>query len=103
MTGVEMACQVCRSPLNVINAVYVHPLHRTGTPHEPVPVPAAQLDTIERGPDHLLHLTQAERAQIADGLDRARLYWIDDEFTTITAHASTDLPTLVIDRDLIPV
>jgi hypothetical protein len=40
--------------------------------------------------------------RIADGLDRARLYWIDDELTTIIAHAGTDLPTPVVDRDLVP-
>jgi hypothetical protein len=59
------------------------------------------LTRLYRGCDHLLHLTRADRARIAGGLDRTRLYWIDDEFTTITAHASTDLPTLVIDRDLV--
>jgi hypothetical protein len=36
------------------------------------------------------------RAQVAAGLDAARLYWIDPEFTDLTAHAAAGLPATTV-------
>src|SRR5262245_40619396 len=48
----DMACEVCHSALNTIadpaNPGYRHPLHWATDGHEPVPVPAADLDTVAR-------------------------------------------------------
>ena len=38
----------------------------------------------------------AVRAQIAAGLDAARLYWIDPEFTDLTTHAAAALPATTV-------
>lgn len=45
----EMACAVCLTPLNTLDDTYIHPLGlRTDRRHQPVPVPAASLDTVRR-------------------------------------------------------
>jgi hypothetical protein len=38
----------------------------------------------------------AMRAQVAAGLDAARLYWIDPEFTDLTTHAAAALPATTV-------
>ncbi|MEH1130378.1 hypothetical protein [Micromonospora sp. CPCC 206061] len=50
MTGPreEMACATCLTPLNVLDGDYIHPLHHDDDGHQPVPVPVAQLDTVNR-------------------------------------------------------
>lgn len=221
---VEMACATCLAPLNVLDGGYIHPLSRGNVGHQPVPVPADRLDTIDRdcdfcgdehpmwtlrggdiaivasarnselvqkygetwsacvpcmadiddgrlhrvadraikrmgihaipavqaqtrilhkafldqrqpgrilitttawpdlhlsprdlpkirdrltrfyrGPDELpttLRITQ--RNQLADSLDRARLYWIDTNFTELAEHAASQMPAVTADRDLAP-
>jgi hypothetical protein len=42
------------------------------------------------------------RRTIAEGLDRARLYWIDPEFTDLADHAADQLPDTTIDPDAPP-
>jgi len=62
-----------------------------------------RIATFYRGPDELpatLRLTQ--RAQFADSLDRARLYWIDNSFTELAEHAASQMPAVTADRDLAP-
>ncbi|MEU8265404.1 hypothetical protein AB0C02_33000 [Micromonospora sp. NPDC048999] len=57
-----------------------------------------------RGSDDLpaaLAVTDA-RQQIAAGLDRSRLYWIDGDFTDLAEYAAGTLPDVTINRDLIP-
>ncbi|MEV0158346.1 hypothetical protein AB0H57_32335 [Micromonospora sp. NPDC050686] len=57
-----------------------------------------------RGEDHLpatLGITQA-RDEIAAGLDRSHLYWIDTDFTDLAEHAASQLPDIPIGRDLPP-
>jgi hypothetical protein len=67
----------------------------------PAPLPAAILPKVRdrltrliRGDDHLpFDLNHVHvRAQLAAGLDAARLYWIDDEFTDLVRHAAASLP-----------
>jgi hypothetical protein len=50
MNRTEMACATCHAPLNVLGdpPSYIHPLSLTTDGHQPVPVPAEQLDTIAR-------------------------------------------------------
>ncbi len=50
MNRTEMACSTCHAPLNMLGdpPSYIHPLSFTTDGHEPVPVPAEQLDTIAR-------------------------------------------------------
>jgi hypothetical protein len=48
-THQEMACRTCRQPLNTLDGTYIHPLgFECADRHEPVPVPATQLDNIAR-------------------------------------------------------
>ncbi|MER7471230.1 hypothetical protein [Micromonospora sp. NPDC000018] len=57
-----------------------------------------------RGPDDLpltLAATDA-RQQIAAGLDRSRLFWIDSDFTDLAECAAEELPDVTISRDLMP-
>ncbi|GAA3742175.1 hypothetical protein GCM10022225_27210 [Plantactinospora mayteni] len=42
------------------------------------------------------------RRLIADGLDQARLYWIDPQFTTLVAEVLADLPTTHITDRIVP-
>ena len=42
------------------------------------------------------------RRTVADGLDRAALYWIDPEFTDLAQHAAAQLPDTTINRDDMP-
>ena len=67
----------------------------------PAPLPAAILPKVRdrltrllRGADGLpIDLNDAHlRAQVTAGLDAARLYWIDDEFTDLVRHAAASLP-----------
>jgi len=226
MTGPreEMACATCLAPLNVLDGDYIHPLSRDNDGHPPVPVPVAQLNTVDRtcdfcGDDHPmwtlrgasvkvlatgshtdllqdmgetwaacvpcmadldagkanrvvdravrrmrvhnipfahtetnklhqaflrqrrpgrmlitttawpdLHLTPrdlpkvrdrlarfyrgpdelpatlriTQRDQLADSLDRARLYWIDNSFTELAEHAASQLPAVTASKDLAP-
>ena len=57
-----------------------------------------------RGPDELpttLRISQM-RNQLADSLDRARLYWIDSNFTELAEHAASQMPTVTAGKDLAP-
>ncbi|MCW3819530.1 hypothetical protein ONA91_34330 [Micromonospora sp. DR5-3] len=57
-----------------------------------------------RGADNLptaLADTSA-RQQIAAGLDRSRLFWIDSDFTDLAEYAAEKLPDVTISRDLMP-
>lgn len=42
------------------------------------------------------------RAEIATGLDRSHLYWIDNDFTELADHAAAQLPDTPISRDALP-
>ncbi|MGC5332835.1 hypothetical protein [Micromonospora sp. DT62] len=42
------------------------------------------------------------RQQIAAGLDRSRLFWIDSDFTDLAEHAAELLPAVTVSRDLMP-
>jgi hypothetical protein len=57
-----------------------------------------------RGEDSLpTALATAEtRQHIAAGLDRARLFWIDGDFTDLAEYAAEKLPDVPISRDLMP-
>jgi hypothetical protein len=50
MNRTEIACATCHAPLNILGDPprFIHPLSFTTDGHEPVPVPAEQLDTIAR-------------------------------------------------------
>ncbi|WP_327040008.1 hypothetical protein OG400_18885 [Micromonospora ureilytica] len=63
-----------------------------------------RLTRFYRGTDNLpatLGITDA-RQQIATGLERSHLYWIDNDFTDLAEHAAAQLPDVRISRDLIP-
>ncbi|MGC3862320.1 hypothetical protein ACPSM1_19280 [Micromonospora chersina] len=57
-----------------------------------------------RGTDSLpTALATAEtRQEVAAGLDRAGLFWIDDNFTDLAEYAAEKLPDVTINRDLMP-
>ncbi|WP_435126376.1 hypothetical protein [Micromonospora tulbaghiae] len=63
-----------------------------------------RLAHLYRGPDSLPAPFTAtdERHQIADGLNRAHLFWIDKDFTELAEHAADILPEVTITRDLMP-
>jgi hypothetical protein len=72
---------------------------------QPAPLPAPILPKIRdrlaqlvRGEDRLpLGLNDPDiRDQLAAGLDAARLYWIDAEFTDLAEHAARSLPTTAV-------
>lgn len=72
---------------------------------QPTPLPAPILPKIRdrlsrliRGDDELpLGLDNPHaRGQLAAGLDAARLYWIDDEFTDLARHAAGTLPATTV-------
>ncbi|MFC7762704.1 hypothetical protein ACFQY4_35145 [Catellatospora bangladeshensis] len=42
------------------------------------------------------------RGQLADSLDRARLYWIDNTFTELAEHAASQMPAVTVSKDLAP-
>ena len=83
----------------------------TTTAWPPGPIPARLLPKIRdrlaglyRGHDRLppaLALNHA-RGVVADSLDRARLYWIDPQFSNIAGHAATQLPAVTLDQHLPP-
>ncbi|WP_328853248.1 hypothetical protein OG994_12000 [Micromonospora globbae] len=57
-----------------------------------------------RGSDNLpagLASTDARR-QVAAGLNRSRLFWIDADFTDLAEHAAETVPDVTISRDLMP-
>ncbi|MET8354840.1 hypothetical protein [Micromonospora sp. NPDC005206] len=63
-----------------------------------------RLTRFYRGTDNLpaaLGIDDA-RQQIATGLERSHLYWIDNDFTDLAEHAAAQLPGVHISRDLIP-
>ncbi|MEU8112737.1 hypothetical protein [Micromonospora sp. NPDC048947] len=63
-----------------------------------------RLTRFYRGTDNLpatLGITDT-RQQIAAGLERSHLYWIDNDFTDLAEHAAVQLPDVRISRDLIP-
>ncbi|MDG4838367.1 hypothetical protein O7631_17750 [Micromonospora sp. WMMD967] len=63
-----------------------------------------RLTRFYRGTDNLpatLGITDT-RQQIAAGLERSHLYWIDNDFTDLAEHAAGQLPDVHISRDLIP-
>jgi hypothetical protein len=78
---------------------------------QPVPPAAAILPKVR---DRLTQLLRSDlslplgldppavRGQLADTLDTAHLYWIDEQFTDLTAHAAETLPTTTITADLPP-
>jgi hypothetical protein len=78
---------------------------------EPIP-PAApilpkvrdRLTRLLRGPDHLPpNLNhRALRTLLADSLEAAHLYWIDDEFTDMAEHAARSLPATTINTADLP-
>ncbi|MBQ1019847.1 hypothetical protein KBX71_18540 [Micromonospora sp. D93] len=49
----------------------------------------------------MLRITDT-RQQIAAGLERSHLYWIDNDFTDLAEHAAAQLPDVHVSRDLIP-
>ncbi|RZU76005.1 hypothetical protein EV384_4600 [Micromonospora kangleipakensis] len=51
-----------------------------------------RLTALLRGPDQIDLLPAEPRQAVADGLDGARLYWVDPEFTDLTRHATAALP-----------
>jgi hypothetical protein len=63
-----------------------------------------RLASFYRGPDELpttLRLSQMRR-QLADCLDRARLYWIDNSFTELAEHAAFQMPAVTASKELAP-
>ncbi len=77
----------------------------------PAPLKAATLPKVRdrltglpRGPVGLPPpLNRAElRTLLADGLDQARLYWIDPQFTTLVADVQADLPDTSITERIVP-
>ncbi|SIM52993.1 hypothetical protein [Micromonospora cremea] len=75
----------------------------TITPGE-LPKVRDRLTRFYRSPDNLpaaLAITDP-RDQIASGLERSHLYWIDNDFTDLAEHAAAQLPDIRIGRDLIP-
>ncbi|MCP2325216.1 hypothetical protein HDA40_003723 [Hamadaea flava] len=63
-----------------------------------------RLASFYRGPDELpttLRISNVRR-QLADSLDRARLYWIDDNFTELAEHAASQMPAVTASKDLAP-
>jgi hypothetical protein len=60
-----------------------------------------RLARLYRGPDGLPDPYDEPdlRQMLADALDRARLYWIDPDFTDLAEHASTQLPNMAITTD----
>lgn len=75
------------------------------------PIPARDLPRVR---DRLTQLWRSEHAlpapinhpdlrdAIADGLQRARLYWIDPEFTDLADHAAQQLPHTAVEPDDLP-
>ncbi|MER7006277.1 hypothetical protein ABT297_24985 [Dactylosporangium sp. NPDC000555] len=57
-----------------------------------------------RGPLGLPATTRVPplRPHLADSLDRARLHWVDDDFTNMAEAAAADLPAVTVARDLAP-
>ncbi len=83
----------------------------TTTAWPPTPIHAKDLPKVRdrlarfyRGSDGLPTDTgQPElRGHLARGLDRAGLFWIDDEFTELAEHAANQLPAATINRDDMP-
>jgi hypothetical protein len=63
-----------------------------------------RLASFYRGPDELptaLRISHM-RVHLADSLDRARLYWIDDNFTELAEHAASQMPAVTASEDLAP-
>ncbi len=63
-----------------------------------------RLTGLLRGPVRLptpLHGAEL-RELLADGLDQARLYWIDPQFTTLVAEMLADLPDTAITERIVP-
>ncbi|MEU2616164.1 hypothetical protein ABZ570_32040 [Micromonospora sp. NPDC007271] len=76
----------------------------TGITARELPKVRDRLARFYRGNDDLpvaLPATDA-RQQIANGLDRSRLFWVDSDFTDLAEHASERLPDVTISRDLMP-
>ncbi|WP_229070796.1 hypothetical protein [Actinoplanes sp. DH11] len=79
----------------------------TGT-WAPAPLKAGQLPKVR---DRLTDLLRSptglpaalgERTALADSLEQARLYWIDDEFTQLAADTHRDLPATTITERIVP-
>jgi hypothetical protein len=63
-----------------------------------------RLTGLLRGPVGLpapLHQAEA-RGLLADGLDQARLYWIDSQFTELVGQVLTDLPDTAVTDRIVP-
>ncbi|MER7457316.1 hypothetical protein [Micromonospora sp. NPDC126480] len=63
-----------------------------------------RLTRFYRGRDNLpfAFASNDVRQQIADGLDRSRMYWIDDDFTDLGEYAAEKLPDVAVGRNLTP-
>jgi hypothetical protein len=63
-----------------------------------------RLARLYRGPDNLPEpFTEAElRHSVADSLDKAKLYWIDPDFTDLAEHAAGQLPETATEADDAP-
>ena len=75
----------------------------------PAPVKAASLPKVRdrlaallHGPVGLPTPLHRVRGLVADGLDQARLYWIDPQFTTLVAQVLTDLPDTAVTERIVP-
>jgi len=72
------------------------------TPRE-LPKVRDRLTQFYRGHDDLpATLRISQRHQLADSLDRARLYWIDSKFTELAEHAASHMPAVTASKDLAP-
>ncbi|MFJ6949987.1 hypothetical protein [Micromonospora aurantiaca (nom. illeg.)] len=63
-----------------------------------------RLASFYRGPHELPSTLRIShmRTHLAESLDRARLYWIDESFTELAEHAASQLPAVTTSKDLAP-
>jgi hypothetical protein len=102
LAGIHRAIVLTREPgrtLLTTGARSPAPLKATSLPKV-----RDRLTSLLRGPVGLpAPLQQATaRALLADGLDQARLYWIDPQFTTLVAQVLTDLPDTPVTERIVP-
>ena len=71
---------------------------------EPRAIPKVRdrLSQLYRNPDQLPQRFRSAAASIADGLDRAHLIWVDEDFTDLAFAASATVPELTVGHDLLP-
>lgn len=82
----------------------------TRWPHSPphprgLPKIRERLAQLLRGDDRLPAVADPAtlRADLAEGIDQSRLYWIDPEFTDLTHHATPSLPATTLTQSDVPV